>query len=190
MNRAFPLKMQLPAELDPGSVRFGKQRLVKKRKPSKLKAAVLAEETETPRSPVVISAPAPESPGGLLQKILADLARFQRRAKEENPLKAAKAQRLVFGLREISRELECQKPPIAVIPACNIIDAPVLTELGNLEISCKARGVLFLSGILSRNQLGRAAGKTVRQTAVAIVSIEGANQTWKLLLASLNPPPP
>ena len=184
MNRAFPLKIDPNGEIDPSSVRFGKQRLVQNKKLSKLKAAVLEAKSE-PAPQIIIPAPAPDSPAGLLQKIISDLARFQRRAKEENPLKAAKAQRLIFGIREISRELECQKMPIAVIVACNIRDAPVIEELMNLEISCKTKGVHFLNNLLSRNQLGKAAGKTVRQTAIGIVSIEGANQTWKSLVALL-----
>ena len=186
MNRGFPIKLdtaELP--LDPTTVRFGKQRLVKKKKLSHLKAAVLAEDGALESAPVVVEAPSSDSPAGLLQKILGDLARFQKRAKEENPLKAAKAQRLVFGLREISRSLESQKPPIAVVAASNIRDAPVLEELVKIENACKSRGVKYFPNLLSRNQLGRAAGKTVRQTAVAIVSVEGANATWKSLLALL-----
>jgi len=120
-----------------------------------------------------------------LQKTISDLARFQRRARDENPLKAAKAQRLIFGLREISWSLEAQKPPIAVIAASNIRDEPVLEELRNLEISCITRGVRFLPGLLSRNQLGKAAGKTVRQTVIGVVSVEGANASWKSMLALL-----
>ena len=191
MNRAFPLKInETGVSLDPTTVRFGKQRLVQKKKPSHLKAAVIeaknfAEASEAPAAPIL--APEPDSAGALAQKMLSDLARFQRRAREENPLKAARAQRLIFGLREISRSLEAQKPPIAVLAASNITDAPVLEELRNLEISCQARGVTYLNHLLSRNQLGRAAGKPVRQTAVAIVSVEGANATWKSLVALLTP---
>ena len=188
MNRAFPLKVDPDLVGDLTSVRFGKQRLVKNKKPSQLKEAVrsVAEAATHATQAPVVTAPAADSAAALLQKTLLDLSRFQRRAKEENPLKAAKAQRLICGIREISRCLESAKVPIAVIAACNIQDAPVLEELANLEISCKMKGVVFLSNLLSRNQLGKAAGKAVRQAAVAIISVEGANATWKKLLDSLH----
>ena len=189
MNRSFPLKIDCAdVSLDPATIRRGKQRLVQKKKLSHLKEIILEVRAAAgvPAAAPIL-APAADSAGGLLQKTLSDLARFQRRAREEQPLKAAKAQRLLFGLREISRSLENQKPPIAVITASNIVDEPILEELRNLEIVCRARNVLFISDLLSRNQLGRAAGKPVRQSAVAIVSVEGANLTWKSLLALLPP---
>ena len=180
MNRAFPLKLDPELVTDLTALRFGKQRLVKNKKPSQLKEAVRAAVHASQPPVIAVALAAPAAP--LLQKTLSDLSRFQRRAKEENPLKAAKAQRLICGLREISRSIESAKPPVAVIIASNIHDAPVLEELANLEISCKTKGVLYITNLLSRNQLGKAAGKAVRQTAVAIISVEGANATWKQVL--------
>ena len=206
-----------------------------KRSEAKKKRAALNEGRALPVPiPLTPLLPQPSSP---IFKILANLATFQRRAKEEAPLKAAKSKRLVIGLRECERALACSSPIcqicnsgtfsklvhccpekpqklIGLVLANNIVDQPVLDEMRRVLIKagvpesqmdkavcmCEksgetrneakslsetvltTRGVVVVLGAISRNQIGKALGLSVRQTAVGVVSVQGVHKEWKDLV--------
>ncbi|KAF4699269.1 SIS binding protein [Perkinsus olseni] len=132
----------------------------------------------------------------LVQDMLEDLHRYQERAKE-NPAKFKKRKRFVTGLREVSRALRLGKlKGVIVAPnmhssessgglderVVEIVDeasmgggssAPAKSKL---DTDRQAVPVVFA---LSKNRLGKACGKPVRQCAVGLLSVEGAERKWK-----------
>ncbi|KAF4651397.1 SIS binding protein [Perkinsus olseni] len=132
----------------------------------------------------------------LVQDMLEDLHRYQERAKE-NPAKFKKRKRFVTGLREVSRALRLGKLK-GVIVAPNMhssessggLDERVVeivdeASMGGgssapaknkLDTDRQAVPVVFA---LSKNRLGKACGKPVRQCAVGLLSVEGAERKWK-----------
>eukprot|EP00930_Biecheleria_cincta_P002869 TRINITY_DN103849_c0_g1_i1.p1 TRINITY_DN103849_c0_g1~~TRINITY_DN103849_c0_g1_i1.p1 ORF type:complete len:542 (+),score=176.53 TRINITY_DN103849_c0_g1_i1:56-1681(+) len=113
--------------------------------------------------------------------ILSELVRFQDRAKEQNAMKYAKLKRYCVGLREARRAIARNK-------CKGLIVAPNL-EVSNLEgglddtvedVIEEARDneipVIFA---LSRNRIGKAMGKNIRLSVVALHSVEGVHQQFR-----------
>lgn len=113
--------------------------------------------------------------------ILSELVRFQDRAKEQNAMKYAKLKRYCVGLREAKRAIARNK-------CKGLIVAPNL-EVSNLEgglddtvedVIEEARDneipVIFA---LSRNRIGKAMGKNIRLSVVALHSVEGVHQQFR-----------
>ena len=117
----------------------------------------------------------------LTRSVLEKLSTYERRAREETPLKYAKLQRLVFGAKEITRELEkFQLLPNRPFPikflviANNLTDAAFLSEIAVIKNVCMSNKIPVISDILSKNQIGKITGKPIRQAIVAVINPEGA----------------
>ncbi|KAF4658234.1 SIS binding protein [Perkinsus chesapeaki] len=138
----------------------------------------------------------------LVLSMLEDLCRYQERAKE-NPAKFKKRKRFVTGLREVERALRLGKLQ-GIIVAPNMhssessggLDEHVVgvveeASMGGGRSSATAssrnggnkispdRPPVPVVFALSKNRLGKACGKPVRQCAVGLLSVEGAESKWK-----------
>eukprot|EP00931_Biecheleriopsis_adriatica_P011247 TRINITY_DN112322_c0_g1_i1.p1 TRINITY_DN112322_c0_g1~~TRINITY_DN112322_c0_g1_i1.p1 ORF type:complete len:530 (-),score=189.24 TRINITY_DN112322_c0_g1_i1:51-1604(-) len=112
--------------------------------------------------------------------VLSELVRFQERAKEQ-ALKYAKLKRYCVGLREAKRAITRNK-------CKGLIVAPNL-EVSNLEggLDDTVEDVIDLARdneipvifALSRNRIGKAMGKNIRLSIVALHSVEGVHKEFK-----------
>jgi ribosomal protein L7Ae-like RNA K-turn-binding protein len=118
----------------------------------------------------------------LVRRAVEKLSVFEKRAKIEQPLKYSKLQRLVFGAREIMRELEKfalvpnQSFPIKMLIVANNVqtDAQIVAQIQKMKIACNSHKVPVVDKTLSKNQIGKIAGKSIRQSVVAVINAEGA----------------
>jgi selenocysteine insertion sequence-binding protein 2 len=196
-------------EIDLTAVRIGKQRLARKKdsKPSALKSAIVefrnhnsaptvAESEDIVTEETVPDAgvggpssgsylPYPPSPelDELLMGVLKELCRLQARGKDQPPEKKYKYKKFVVGFREVQRALSRGELK-GVVVATNLEDAPELEGLiTNLSRDCAAREVPLLFA-LTRRKMGKALGKSMKQSLVGIVNLDGVHQPWKQALAS------
>lgn len=119
--------------------------------------------------------------------VLAELARFQDRAKETNPDRYAKGgfgKRLCVGMREARRAVTNGKAK-AIICAPNL---EVCSSEGGLDDCfeelielCREHSVPVIFA-LSRNRIGKAIGRNIRQSAVTVLSAEGVHQEFKSVI--------
>ncbi|CEM02113.1 unnamed protein product [Vitrella brassicaformis CCMP3155] len=116
-----------------------------------------------------------------VESLLQELARFQQRAKTDNPQRFSKLKRYVAGMSESERAIKEDRAK-ALVVAPNVepsVSAGGLDDMmQSLLAECEQRNVPVIFA-LSRNLLGRAIGKNMRQSAVCIVSAEGAHQLLK-----------
>ncbi|KAF4691773.1 SIS binding protein [Perkinsus olseni] len=177
---------------DMTALRMGKARLVSKNKnkPSKLKEVILhdkvnddgdddtkgSEGRNVPEITVrhyVHQYLSPEL-DALVQDVLEDLHRYQERAKE-NPAKFKKRKRFVTGLREVSSG-GLDERVVEIVDEASMGGGSSAPAKSKLDTDRQAVPVVFA---LSKNRLGKACGKPVRQCAVGLLSVEGAERKWK-----------
>jgi hypothetical protein len=121
----------------------------------------------------------------LTKDMLERLTKFERRAKEETPLKYGKLQRLIFGCREIKREIDkhflvpTSRPfPVKLLLiANNVRDENFLAnEIDQIATSCRQANVPVLETVLSKRQIAVATSKSMRQSVVAVINSDGAQE--------------
>jgi ribosomal protein L7Ae-like RNA K-turn-binding protein len=114
----------------------------------------------------------------MLQEMLAELMRLQKRAVEENNTKAKR--RLVMGLREVARGIRSHKVKMVVM-ATNSDEYGVIDEkLQEIIDLCATEGVpVFYE--LSKRAMGKSIGKTIKIAVIGVQSAEGAHQQFKKL---------
>eukprot|EP00416_Gambierdiscus_australes_P016919 CAMPEP_0171061596 /NCGR_PEP_ID=MMETSP0766_2-20121228/4539_1 /TAXON_ID=439317 /ORGANISM="Gambierdiscus australes, Strain CAWD 149" /LENGTH=374 /DNA_ID=CAMNT_0011517299 /DNA_START=143 /DNA_END=1267 /DNA_ORIENTATION=- len=116
--------------------------------------------------------------------MLNELARFQERAKERDPLKYAKLKRFCVGMREAKRSVARNKAKCLIL-APNL---EVSTAEGGLDetvedlIEVAREAEVPVVFALSRNRIGKALGKNIRLSIVAVLSAEGVHQQFKEVL--------
>jgi ribosomal protein L7Ae-like RNA K-turn-binding protein len=196
------LNINSESTLDPSTLRMGKTRVFKKpQKPSKMKLSIL-NESHSPNLPIPLNKEAPEFvPGAplvdfseftkrdiLVQEILADLARFQTKLKEEgNQMKIKRHRRFLCGINEITKFIEVKK----MLPSTSSSKKPILllviakadfpsafkSELEKLRDESE----IVYDGVISKTKLGKLANKSIKQNVVAIINMEGAFEKFNLL---------
>jgi len=113
--------------------------------------------------------------------VLSELVRFQDRAKEQNTMKFAKLKRFCVGLREAKRAINRKKCKGLVV-APNL---EVSTAEGGLDdtvedlIELARENEVPVIFALSRNRIGKAMGKSIRLSIVALHSVDGVHQQFK-----------
>lgn len=116
--------------------------------------------------------------------VLGELVRFQERAKEQNAMKYAKLKRFCVGLREAKRAITRKKCKGLVV-APNL---EVSTLEGGLDdtveelIELARENEVPVIFALSRNRIGKALGKSIRLSIVALHSVDGVHQQFKELV--------
>jgi ribosomal protein L7Ae-like RNA K-turn-binding protein len=121
---------------------------------------------------------------GKVSLLLKNLNHFQEKMRKSDPQRAALRRRLVFGTREVLKATRTKKAK-CVIVATNIdegsaaggLDDVVSKILKNAESN--AIPVIFA---LRRRTLGRALGKSLKMSAVAIYNADDASGTYKEVL--------
>ncbi|KAK2722459.1 hypothetical protein QYM36_002858 [Artemia franciscana] len=115
--------------------------------------------------------------------LLHDLVQFQDRAHQKNPIKAKMKKRLVFGLRETTRQVE-RGWVKAVVIAPNLEKC---NEPGGLDEAVKSlldqihkKGV-FCVYALDRWRLSKATKKKGKTSCLGILNYQGSNENYKKL---------
>jgi selenocysteine insertion sequence-binding protein 2 len=114
----------------------------------------------------------------LLQEMLGELMRLQKRATEDKNAKARR--RLVMGLREVARGIRAHKVKMVVI--ANNLDEYGAIDDKLQEIIDLARSEdvpLFFE--FTKRSLGKAVGKSIKVAVVGIQNADGAHQPFKKL---------
>lgn len=113
--------------------------------------------------------------------VLSELVRFQDRAKEQNPMKYAKLKRYCVGLREARRAITRSKCK-GLIVAPNLETSSAEGGLDDtvedvIELAREHEVPVVFA--LSRNRIGKAMGKNIRLSIVALHSVDGVHQQFK-----------
>ena len=191
-------------DIDLTAVRIGKQRLARKKneKLSTLKQAIVLHR-EQPKSEVrapvvdevltnessecnIVSSVAAEvlmsDSDRMCESLLKELARLQARGKEQPKEKQYKYKKFVVGLREVERALRRNEVK-GIVVASNIEDdvEELAMVLSKLKEDCVCKEIPFISA-LTKRRLGKCLGKSMKQTIVGIVSLEGIHQQWRELV--------
>jgi ribosomal protein L7Ae-like RNA K-turn-binding protein len=116
----------------------------------------------------------------LLQEMLGELMRLQKRAVEEKNTKAKR--RLVLGLREAARGIRSHKVKMVVM-ANNLDEYGAIDEkLQEIIDLAHNEGVpLFFE--FTKRSLGKAVGKSIKIAVVGVQNAEGAHQQFKKLVS-------
>ena len=120
------------------------------------------------------------------KQLLRLLSQMQERARQSgNELKARRGRRLVCGLKEVGKHLPRGKVKLLVL-AVNIDsggqDNALRDEIERLIGLAQDHGVP-MTYAMSKRQLGKAVGKTIKVSAVAVVNEDGANELFREVLA-------
>lgn len=205
-NKSIHLAVRKDPEIDLTALRVGKLRVARKKKNhvSTLKEAIYACRGQTSTLSDIEAAPTfdsgnvtkhamPEyigySPNTELDDLsyvaLKELARLQSRGNDQPPEKRYKYKRFVVGFREVERSLRRDELK-GVIIATNLEVVPeLLSMVSALRDECTERQVPLIFS-LTRRRLGKAVGKSMKQSLVGIVSLEGVHQVWKQIISTLD----
>ena len=118
-------------------------------------------------------------------KILKELARLQARGSDQPPEKRYKYKRFVAGIREVHRslsrdELKCIIIARNVESGVDMLDNIIL----ELQQTCDDKQIPFFFA-LNKRRLGKALGRSMKQSVIGVTSLEGVHQEWKALLEEL-----
>lgn len=116
-----------------------------------------------------------------VKSMIGELARFQERAKERDPLKYQKLKRFCVGIREARRYVTRGRAK-AIICAPNLeecsVDGGLDDWVEDLIEECREHEVPIIFA-LSRNRMGKALGRNIRLSLVCILSAEGVHQEFR-----------
>jgi len=193
--------------VDLTAIRIGKQRVArnKKTKVSDLKTAILlhrdqtkSAETASPPQVVetqdldqsdlkqIVPAFIDQSQSTELDEIvfasLKELTRLQAKGKDQAPEKRYKYKKFVVGIREVDRAVNRTEAK-GVIVAFNLewgIDA-LDKQIMDLRKACIEEEIPFFFA-LNKRKLGKALDKSMKQSIVGIVNLDGIHQQWRKIL--------
>lgn len=186
-------------EIDVTAIRIGKQRFARKKdtKLSDLKKAILDSRARQ-EAPHISTAECPlDDPGNNVPQISSDtsvhscgpmddvafaclkeLARLQAKGKDQPAEKQYKYKKFIVGFREVQRALQRSELK-GIIVAVNLEDVDELTNLvEELESKSQVLEVPIIRA-LTRRRMGKALGKSMRQSLVGILNLDGVHQQWK-----------
>ena len=113
--------------------------------------------------------------------VLTELGRLQAKRRDAPAQKQYKYKRYVVGFREVDRALHRGELK-GVIFAPNIEQSDVVhSTVSDILETAKLRNVPCIFA-LNRRKIGKALGKSIKQSAVGIWSTEGVHHKWKELL--------
>jgi ribosomal protein L7Ae-like RNA K-turn-binding protein len=209
-NKSVTLTLRPDADIDVTAIRVGKHRIARKKtsKLSSLKSAIIdgrsREESnekrangevrdsdivpseaeykaDNERESAYVDHPVSEELDGLTFGVLKELSRLQAKGKDQPVAKQYKYKKFVAGFREVERALK-RKDLKGIIVSTNLELVPEMEEcLQALRDEAAVQEVpLFFS--LNRRKMGKALGKSMKQSLVGIWSLEGVHQPWKQVL--------
>jgi len=124
-----------------------------------------------------------ESVKPLLQEMLGELMRLQKRAAEDKNAKARR--RLVMGLREVARGIRAHKVKLVVM-ANNLDEYGVIDEKIQEIIDLAREENVPIFYEFNKRKLGKAIGKSIKIGVIGIQNADGAYQQFKKLLSLAN----
>ena len=209
MNKAVNLALRSDPEIDLTAIRVGKIRVarVKTKKISVLKAAINETRGASDSAPPRLDERAdlssdelnksihiiPNEVGSYIEYssselddiifgILKELARLQSKGKDQPPEKRYKYKKFLVGFREVERALNRgELKGIVVSTNLEPVDE-LLKMMTQLKLDCEAKEVPLVFA-LSRRRMGKALGKSMKQSLVGIVNLDGVHQPWKQALS-------
>ncbi len=121
--------------------------------------------------------------------VLKELCRLQAKGKDQPVEKRYKYKKYVLGFREVQRCLK-RRELKGIIVATNLDSVDELvSSLQGLEGECTALEVPLIYS-LTRRRMGKAVGRSMKQSLVGIVNLEGVHQPWKQILSLVDSIPP
>jgi ribosomal protein L7Ae-like RNA K-turn-binding protein len=119
-----------------------------------------------------------------VKAMLADLSKFQERARERDPQKFAKLKRFCVGMSEATRSVKRGKAKCLIV-APNLdkseADGGLDDTVEDLMDVCFEHEVPIIFA-LSRNRMGKALGKNIRISIVCVLSVEGVHQEFRQIV--------
>ena len=121
---------------------------------------------------------------GVCFNFLQELARFQDRSYQKNPLKAKMKRRYVLGIREVTKHLKlCKLKCVILAPNCEKIQTEGgLDDAINFIIQAATEQNLPCIFALNRRRLGKAMNKYVPVSVVGIFDYSGAEEHFKKMI--------
>jgi len=124
-----------------------------------------------------------ESVKSLLQEMLGELMRLQKRAAEDKNAKARR--RLVMGLREVARGIRAHKVKLVVM-ANNLDEYGVIDEKLQEIIDLAREENVPIFYEFNKRKLGKAIGKSIKIGVIGVQNADGAYQEFKKLISLAN----
>jgi ribosomal protein L7Ae-like RNA K-turn-binding protein len=195
-------------EIDLTAIRIGKNRIARKKdaKLSDVKQAILSHRQSTVQAPTITShgsnndefdpPGAVERPGSspyisqclseeldlLVFKLLKELSRLQARGVNQPVEKRYKYKKFVAGIREVERSLNRGELKGVVVATNLETGVDVLDNLLlDLKTLSEEKEIPFVIS-LSKRKLGKALGKSMKQSVVGITNLDGVHQEWKIII--------
>jgi ribosomal protein L7Ae-like RNA K-turn-binding protein len=205
MNKTVTIPLRSDVDLDITALRVGKSRVARNKikKQSALKLAILHRRgNEDPHGePAHDCAPSVELQNqtddakvhpnisymdyrglpeldDIVFDILKELARLQAKGKDQPQEKRYKYKKFVVGFREVHRALKRDELKGIVISTNLEPVEELVNMISELKSECESREVPLVFS-LSRRQMGKALGKTMKQSLVGITNLDGVHQPWK-----------
>jgi len=114
--------------------------------------------------------------------LLKELGRLQAKGKDQPAEKQYKYKKFIVGFREVERALRRDELR-GVIVATNLEEVDQLDcMVTKLHFDCKVKQVP-LHFALNRRRIGKALGKSMKQSLVGILNLDGVHQEWKRMLS-------
>lgn len=186
--------------IDITAIRIGKQRIARKKdaKLSDLKQAILHSRVViTPEQAILESGvdaareknfspymdyPASEELDELAFSTLKELARLQAKGKDQPLEKQYKYKKYIVGFREVERAIRrAELKGVVVATNLEVVDQ-LECMVGKLYEECKKMEIPLVFA-LNRRKIGNALGKSMKQSLVGILSLDGVHQDWKRMLS-------
>ena len=202
LNKAtVHIPIRLDEDMDLTAIRIGKQRIARKRdaKVSEIKQAILHTREHTQEQvskahvdaqenicqsnrPVYMDYSISVELDDLAFGVLKELHRLQARGIDQPVEKRYKYKKYIVGFREVERALRRDELK-GVIVSTNLESVDELDGMvKSLYENCKSKEVPLIFA-LNRRRIGKALGKTMKQSLVGIVNLEGVFQEWRKMIA-------
>ena len=215
LNKAVTLPLRTDPDIDLTAIRVGKHRVARKKtsKTSSLKSAIIEsrnERTLTVAEPLLdgstemaddlapsaapienilletcVGQRVSDELDDLVFGLLKELSRLQSKRKDQPLEKQYKYKKFVVGFREVDRALK-RKELKGVVISTNLELVPEMEiSIKTIKDEADSQGVPVILS-LSRRRMGKALGKSMKQSLVGIWSLEGIHQPWKQALSLLD----
>jgi ribosomal protein L7Ae-like RNA K-turn-binding protein len=209
MNKSVSIALREDVIVDLTALRVGKSRIArnKSRKLSALKVAILdsrnnhtqVKEDHIEDDPLSIQNRIEDAVQGVITEsymdyracpeldeivfnILKELARLQSKAKEHPPEKRYRFKKFVVGFREVQRALKRSELK-GIIISTNLEPVDELIDMiSQIKIECQSHEIPLIFS-LSRRRMGKAVGKSMKQSLVGITNLDGVHQPWKQVVS-------
>ena len=114
--------------------------------------------------------------------MLKSLSVFQERLKERDPLNFKLKMRFVMGMKQALSSVKVGRARLLLLAPDTESSDAIDDKLKGLLTMCSSKDIPCI-WCLSRRQLGKAAGATIKQSVVAVLSPDGVYDLFKKIVA-------